>query len=250
MLNLLKKYIVDSQFYVSFMGTLLTLFFMTERTSFRIALITLIFLTFLNGYLYTKYQMTRKIFGYVLLFNTVTFIFCITVIIHRHHPESLIKWLLILILGFLYNTRFLDTYIRKIPFIKIFHVALVWALVNSWLIMPAIQWDVFFITFFLVSGLILPFDIRDMQYDTVTTFPQIIGIQNTKYLAYLLLFVSSLIAAFYLQPDFAVCYFLAVVVGFIFIYFARPTRPDAYFSFGVETVSGLPFLFYLLLKLF
>ncbi|SPW32827.1 prenyltransferase [Elizabethkingia miricola] len=156
----------------------------------------------------------------------------------------------IIILGFLYNTQFLNTFIRKIPFIKIFHVALVWALINSWLIMPAIQWDVFFITFFLVSGLILPFDIRDMQYDTVTTFPQIIGIQNTKYLAYLLLFFSSLIAVFSLQPDFAFCYSLSVAVGFIFIYFAQPSRPDAYYSFGVETVSGLPFLLHLLQKLF
>ncbi|WP_454060487.1 hypothetical protein [Elizabethkingia ursingii] len=194
--------------------------------------------------------MTKKLFGYVLLFNAITFIFCVTVIIHRHHPESLIKWLLIIILGFLYNSQFLNTFIRKIPFIKIFHVALVWALVNSWLIMPVIQWDVFFITFLLVSGLILPFDIRDMQYDTVTTFPQIIGIQNTKYLAYLLLFFSLLIAVFSLQPDFALCYFLSVVIGFIFIYFAQPSRPDAYYSFGVETISGLPFLFHLLLKLF
>ncbi|MCL1671200.1 hypothetical protein [Elizabethkingia ursingii] len=194
--------------------------------------------------------MTKKLFGYVLLFNAITFIFCVTVIIHRHHPESLIKWLLIIILGFLYNSQFLNTFIRKIPFIKIFHVALVWALVNSWLIMPVIQWDVFFITFLLVSGLILPFDIRDMQYDTVTTFPQIIGIQNTKYLAYLLLFFSSLIAVFSLQPDFALCYFLSVVIGFILIYFAQPSRPDAYYSFGVETISGIPFLFHLLLKLF
>ncbi|WP_395762944.1 hypothetical protein ACH34F_02490 [Elizabethkingia anophelis] len=250
MLNLLKKYIVDSQIYVSLMGTLLTLFFMAERIPFRSALILLIFLTFLNGYLYTKYQMTRRLFSYVLLFNTLTFIFCVTVIIHRHHPESLIKWLFIIILGFLYNTQFLNTFIRKIPFIKIFHVALVWALINSWLIMPVIQWDVFFITSFLVSGLILPFDIRDMQYDTVTTFPQIIGIQNTKYLAYLLLFFSSLIAVFSLQPDFAICYSLSVAVGFIFIYFAQPSRADAYYSFGVETVSGLPFLLHLLQKLF
>lgn len=58
----------------------------------------------------------------------------------------------------------------------------------------------FFITFLLVSGLILPFDIRDMQSDTVTTFPQIIGIQNTKYLAYLLFFSSSLIAIFFYNP--------------------------------------------------
>ncbi|WP_255412771.1 hypothetical protein [Elizabethkingia sp. YR214] len=194
--------------------------------------------------------MTKKLFSYVLLFNTITFIFCVTVIIHRHHPESLIKWLLIIILGFLYNSQFLNTFIRKIPFIKIFHVALVWALINSWLIMPVIQWDVFFITFLLVSGLILPFDIRDMRYDTVTTFPQIIGIQNTKYLAYLLLFFSSLIAVFSLQPDFALCYFLSVVIGFILIYFAQPSRSDAYYSFGVETISGLPFLFHLLLKLF
>lgn len=107
----------------------------------------------------------------------------------------------------------------------------------------------FFITFLLVSGLILPFDIRDMQSDTVTTFPQIIGIQNTKYLAYLLFFFITH-CYFFLQPDFALCYFLSVVIGFILIYFAQPSRSDAYYSFGVETISGLPFLFHLFLKLF
>ena len=48
---------------------------------------------------------------------------------------------------------------------------------------------------------------------------------------------------FFLQPDFALCYFLSVVIGFILIYFAQPSRSDAYYSFGVETISGLPFCF-------
>ncbi|WP_244614408.1 UbiA prenyltransferase family protein [Elizabethkingia argenteiflava] len=186
----------------------------------------------------------------IFFFNLITFIFCVWAIIHKHHPEWLIKWLSILLLGVLYNSSFLYFPIRKIPLIKIFYVALVWALINSWLIMPRLQWDIFFITFCGVSGLILPFDIRDMCHDHIVTFPQIIGIQKTKYLAYFLLLTASIISIFYLPPDFSLPYLTAMLIGSILVYFSSPLNPDLYFSLGVEGVAGLPFLFYLLLKLF
>jgi hypothetical protein len=42
------------------------------------------------------------------------------------------------------------------------------------------------ITWLFISALVLPFDIRDMNSDDVVTFPILIGIQKTKFLAYLL----------------------------------------------------------------
>jgi 4-hydroxybenzoate polyprenyltransferase len=61
---------------------------------------------------------------------------------------------------------------------------LVWALVNCWLTLPEFSIPIFLISFFFITALVLPFDIRDMKSDTVKTFPMMIGVQNTKYIAY------------------------------------------------------------------
>lgn len=248
-LKVLKKYIIDSQLYVSLMGTLFAVFFMMEQNTFRFPSVFLIFITYFSGYLYTKYQYTRYFFKIVAL-NAITGIICAFLIIHNHNEIRLLKWFVIVVLGLLYNSFFLDVYIRRIPLLKVFYVGLVWALMNCWLTLPEFSLPIFLISFFFITALVLPFDIRDMEVDTVKTFPQIIGVQNTKYIAYVLVFISCLIAVFYLKPLYAGVFFLSGAVSYFFIYFAENKRDDAYFSFGVETCSALPFLFLLIMEYF
>lgn len=248
-LKILKKYIIDSQLYVSLMGTLFAVFFMKEQNTFRFPTILLIFITYFSGYLYTKYQYTKH-FLKILVVNTVAGIICAFLIIHNHNEIRLLKWFIIVVLGLLYNSFFLDVYIRKIPLLKVFYVGLVWALVNCWLTLPEFSIPIFLISFFFITALVLPFDIRDMKNDTVKTFPMMIGVQNTKYIAYALVFISSIIGSFYLQPPYALAFFMASIVTYIFIYFSENKRDDAYFSFGVETCSALPFLFLLIMEYF
>lgn len=248
-INLLKKYVIDSQIYVSLMGTFLAVFFMQEQNTFRFPTAVLIFITYFCGYLYTKYQRSRY-FKRVLLINAVAGMICAALIIHNHNIERLYKWLVIVILGLLYNSFFLENYIRKIPLLKVFYVGLVWALVNSWLSFPEFNTPIFWTSFLFVTALVLPFDIRDMNNDDVITFPKLIGVQNTKYLAYFLCFSACLISVFYLKPQFAFAFYLTSVFTFVFIYFSENSNRDSYFSFGVESCSGLPLLILLLLKYF
>lgn len=248
-LKILKKSVIDSQFYVSFTGTLFAVFFMQEQNTFRFPSMFLIFITYFSGYLYTKYQRTRH-FSKILLLNVIAGIFCAYLIIHNHNEIRLAKWLIIVVLGLLYNSFFLDVYIRKIPLLKVFYVGLVWALVNCWLTLHEFSFPIFFISFFYITALVLPFDIRDMKIDTVKTFPTLIGVQNTKYLAYLLVFISCILSIFYLNLMCAIAFFLSLIITFILIYFSENKRNDAYFSFGVETCSALPFLFLLILSIF
>ncbi len=248
-LKILKKTVIDSQIYVSLMGTLFAVFFMEEQNTFRFPSVLLIFITYFSGYLYTKYQYTRHFFK-ILTLNAIAGIFCAFLIIHNHNEIRLLKWFIIVVLGLLYNSFFLDIYIRKIPLLKVFYVGLVWALVNCWLTLPEFSIPIFLISFFFITALVLPFDIRDMKSDTVKTFPMFIGVQNTKYVAYSLIFMSSLISIFYLKPIYAFSFFLASIMSYIFIYFAENKRDDAYFSFGVETCSALPFLFLLIMEYF
>ncbi|WP_367118490.1 hypothetical protein [Chryseobacterium sp.] len=231
------------------MGTFFAVFFMKEQNTFRFPTILLIFITYFSGYLYTKYQYTRHFLKIVAL-NAVAGIVCAFLIIHNHNEIRLLKWFIIVILGLLYNSFFLDVYIRKIPLLKVFYVGLVWALVNCWLTLSEFSIPIFLISFFFITALVLPFDIRDMDNDTVKTFPMLIGVQNTKYIAYALVFISSLIGVFYLKPLYAATFFMSGMTTYIFIYFAENKRDDSYFSFGVETCSALPFLFLLIMEYF
>ncbi|HCM35454.1 hypothetical protein [Chryseobacterium sp.] len=248
-LKILKKSVIDSQVYVSLMGTLFAVFFMKEQNTFRLPTVLLIFITYFSGYLYTKYQYTKHFFK-ILVLNAVAGIICAFLIIHNHNEIRLLKWFVIVVLGLLYNSFFLDVYIRKIPLLKVFYVGLVWALVNCWLTLPEFSLPIFLISFFYITALVLPFDIRDMNSDTVKTFPMLIGIQNTKYIAYALVFISSLIGVFYLKPLYAISFFSSTIITYILIYFSENKRDDTYFSFGVETCSALPFLFLLIMEYF
>ncbi|KMQ68828.1 hypothetical protein ACM39_05960 [Chryseobacterium sp. FH2] len=248
-LKILKKTVIDSQLYVSLMGTFFAVFFMEEQNTFRFPTVFLIFITYFSGYLYTKYQYTQYFFK-ILILNAIAGIICAFLIYHNHNEIRLLKWFIIVILGLLYNSFFLDVYIRKIPLLKVFYVGLVWALVNCWLTLPEFNLPIFLISFFFITALVLPFDIRDMKNDTVETFPKLIGIQNTKYIAYLLVFVSIILSILYLDLNYSIAFFISGIITYILIYFSENERDDVYFSFGVETCSVLPFLFSVIMKYF
>ncbi len=248
-LKLLKKYVIDSEIYVSLMGTFLAIFFMLEQNVFRFPTVILIFITYFSGYLYTKYQ-NHYLFSKVLIFNMICGIVSLILIILNHNEIRILKWLVIVILGLLYNSYFLGNYIRKVPLLKVFYVGFTWALMNSWLILPQFHFTTFLISLFFVTALVLPFDIRDMKVDDVVTFPRLIGIENTKYLAYFLIFLSLMVSIFYLKTEFAISIALTSIFTYILIYFSENSNKDSYFSFWVESCSGLPFLILILMKYF
>lgn len=248
-LNLAKKYLIDSQVYVSLMGTFLAGFFMLEQKIFRWPTLLLIFITYFSGYLYTKYQYDKKKFLKILVFNCICGIISVILILKNHNEYRLLKWAIIVILGLLYNSFFLEKFIRKIPLLKIFYVGLTWALINSWLILPEFNWPIFLISWLFISALVLPFDIRDMKSDDVVTFPILIGIQKTKFLAYALVFISGLLSISYLDLIFSLCFLLTTIITFLLIYFSENDNREAYFSFLVESCSGFPLLCLLAYKL-
>ena len=245
-LNLAKKYVIDSQIFVSLMGTMMAGFFMLEQNIFRWPSLLLIFITYFSGYLYTKYQYDKKKFFKILIFNCICGIISVILILKNHNEIRLLKWAVIVIIGLLYNSFFLEKFIRKIPLLKVFYVGLTWALFNAWLILPEFNWEIFWISWLFISALVLPFDIRDMKSDDVVTFPILIGVQKTKYLAYLLVFVACLLSLIFLDVEFALSFLITTIFTFILIYFSENDNQETYFSFWVESCSGLPLLVILL----
>ncbi|MDJ0933701.1 UbiA family prenyltransferase [Breoghania sp.] len=141
--------------------------------------------------------------------------------------------------------------IKKIPFLKIFVIALVWSI---WVVPVAfglgfsnIFWTRPFVAMFCFCfAITIPFDIRDIDIDRknkVKTIPHLIGIRASIFLSLLFIFLSLLL--FDLDWDYR---FVFMIFIFPIIALSGKRRKNAfYFSFCVE---GLSFLLYCLKFIF
>lgn len=148
--------------------------------------------------------------------------------------------------------------LRQISGLKIYVIALVWALTTVLLpiINNSIEINTDVVISFVQRGLyvivlMLPFEIRDLKYDNLklATVPQKIGVRNTKLLgsALLLLFVlcEMLKSNTYLEQV-----IITAVLSFItllLLLLASKNQSNYYSAFWVE---GLPILWLLLLLVF
>lgn len=148
--------------------------------------------------------------------------------------------------------------LRNFSGIKIFVVAFVWAGVTVIVPVIASETDIsvdILLTFFqrilIIVALILPFEIRDVPYDSLNlkTLPQQIGVRNTKLLGQVVL-LFCLIFEFF-KADYEVGYItglliFCILLGWIIV--VSKTNQSRYFaSFLVE---GLPIVWLLLFVIF
>ncbi|SNZ01542.1 hypothetical protein [Flagellimonas pacifica] len=142
--------------------------------------------------------------------------------------------------------------LRSLGGFKIYIVALVW--VGFTVLLPVldneldISWDLkilFLQRFILVVALILPFEIRDLQWDDpeIKTLPQIFGIYKTRMLGVILMVVFFLLT--FLKDNLIgveISMRLLVSVLLIIVFLQRDRVPRKYFaSFWVE---GIPILWF------
>lgn len=150
--------------------------------------------------------------------------------------------------------------IRKIPFLKIFIISIVWTIATFLLLVfeNHIVMDVsvlihFFIRFFFVLAITIPFDIRDLSFDAaeLKTIPVLFGEANARLLAVLFLILSQVMCIYLLAFQLLdLNYFLALLTSFfitsILILKSTSKKSEIYFSFGVESTSVI---FYLILAI-
>ncbi len=136
--------------------------------------------------------------------------------------------------------------LRNLKSIKIFIIAFVWVGTAVWL--PLQNFDLifslevmlrFFQIFVFVLALILPFEIRDLTYDseTLKTLPQLIGVSKTKVLGYVLLVIFFMLECWITsEVKNLLCTFLITLITGILIYFSSKKQTDYYASFWVESL--------------
>ena len=245
-INVLKKLVIKSQFYVSFCATLLGTFVLKEQESYQNSLAVVLFLTFWNGYIFTVFHKKKD----AIFINLVGFALITFLIFNFINLEFFIKWLIILLLGSLYTANFFKLNFREFSLIKTFYVGFVWAMSLVWLPLEHFHLAWFMIIFFFVSGITFPFEIRDLERDQFPTLPKVLGVKNTKYLSYLFLFLSSILAINFIRLNFALAFLFTSIIAMILAYFSDRKRPDWYYSFLLESLSALPLFFYELTKIF
>ncbi|WP_298238480.1 hypothetical protein [uncultured Algibacter sp.] len=147
--------------------------------------------------------------------------------------------------------------LRHIGGLKIYIIGLVWVGVTVFIPVInesyGISTDVMIIglqRFIFVLVLMLPFEIRDLKYDSLTlaTIPQKMGVNRTRYLGLLLLMLFVLLEFFKDEltvQRILILVFMSAITG-LFLYFSKINQRKYYSSFWVE---GLPILWLVLLLL-
>ena len=138
---------------------------------------------------------------------------------------------------------------RLVPGLKMFLIAATWAYVTVF--MPVVLYgsltleDVLecIMRTVLVLGLVVPFDIRDVNYDdpNMRTIPQVLGAERARQLAmfFVLLYQLWLVLRFFLYDaslPFTIAILIGLEVGYWLIRYSHREHSDEYFSFWIEGV--------------
>jgi len=152
--------------------------------------------------------------------------------------------------------------IRNIPFLKIFLISFTWSYVT--LLLPALYYDIqldyfllssFFERFLFVLAIAIPFDIRDYNSDKIRTFPNTIGIINSKIFAWFcLLLIQILLIINVIHSNIAMPVFLGLFLSIeicsLVIYLTNTERSSFFYSILVESLSLVMYLLVLTLYMF
>jgi len=177
---------------------------------------------------------------------------------YRFFEFQLITQVVIVILGLL--SVLYPFGLRKIPFSKIFIISFVWTVSTMLLLVlenniPISQNIVLHLLsrFLFVFAITIPFDIRDLKYDAqnLQTIPLFFGILKAKFIALFSLFICLVISVFqYLENTIISSNLLALIllyfVASIFIVKSDKKSGEMYFSFWVESLSILCYLFFVI----
>jgi len=103
------------------------------------------------------------------------------------------------IVGFFYGFK---GGLRLVPYLKVFLIACIWVYTTS--VVPqsicSVTLDrsdliLVFAQFFFLLGITIPFDVRDIQYDSphMRTFPQVFGVKQSIYISGICVMLSGVI---------------------------------------------------------
>ena len=191
---------------------------------------------------YYAIQLETKTWAFILVLGTITFFYAVPFLPRKVFVDS-------------------NQNLREISGLKIYVIALVWSAVT--VLLPIVDNDLtitadVLITvlqrFVLVLVLMIPFEIRDLKFDSLKlkTMPQVFGIKKTKSIAFVLLlvflilsFVINLNEINYIISDLLI----AIIIG-CFVVVSKKNQTKYFSSFWVESVPIFWLLIVMLINYF
>lgn len=183
------------------------------------------------GMCYYALKLNANSLVYLSVFGIITFLYAIPLLPMRYFRDN-------------------QKNLRQVSGLKVYIIAFVWVFttvffpliensyhINSDVVITGVQRFVFVII------LMLPFEIRDLIYDSVklATIPQQIGVRNTKIIGILLLLIFFFLEFF--KDNMSNCYVVSNVVILIitlfFVLFAHKKQSQYYSAFWVESLPIL-----------
>lgn len=161
---------------------------------------------------------------------------------------------LAVLISYFYVVRIGKKNIRELPYIKIHSIALTWTTVivafplmnenmldwkMTMLIIPA-----HYIYFLAIA---IPFDIRDLKYDTPTqrTIPQVIGVKTAKLVSVIFLIITAIMLISNFSYQINPLFVIAILTQILFVLFATEKRQEFYYSVFLDGAIALLGISYL-----
>lgn len=183
------------------------------------------------------------------LYTLITISFCISgyLFFTLFSFYELLYFSPLITIALFYAVKMFSKSLRDIPFIKIILIAFSWAAVT--VLIPAYinnessaedTWTLFILNFIYIFALVIPFDIRDLDFDEPEkkTIPQIIGMKAAKYTAIILLFICGLLSFALLKE--AVFLVPVYMVSMIVLFQINDKKKELFYACGID---GLILLF-------
>ena len=177
---------------------------------------------------YYAFQLEMKTLLLLSVLGLVTFLYAMPLIPMRYFRDS-------------------QKNLREIGGLKVYVIALVWTFTT--VILPLIDNGISLNTdivitcvqrFVFVIVLMLPFEIRDLNYDSLklSTIPQKIGIKKTKIIGVLLLMLFFVLEYFKddLTSDSVLSVLIILFITLLFVMFSNKNQSKYYSAFWVESV--------------
>lgn len=176
-------------------------------------------------------KLPLKTLFYILIFGVITFLYAIPFI-----PKNL----------------YIDSQqnLRDISGVKVYIIAMVWVgvtvfipLLNNAVSLTADIYIVAIQRFLFVVVLMLPFEIRDLKFDSLklATIPQKIGVRRTKLLGLVLLVLFFFLNYFkdFISVKSIVTYAFVTLITLLFLTLSHKKRSYYFSSFWVESIPIL-----------
>lgn len=255
MIRKIQNYLINTKIWVSIMITSLSVFFSFLNQNINYKRTVILFFSTLAAYnficFYDKWKTKGINQNSFYIFSLSFFITSILLLLQIKDISLIINIFILATIVLMYNSKILHINLRNIPLLKIFIISFVWTYAilyvgNAY----TLSFPLFFSLFFFVLGITIPFDIHDMKEDSITTLPKWIGVNKSKYIAYLSLASSLLFFSIsfpkLVYKNYIIYWGFTCIVSIFLILLMKKNSLPTYTRFWIEATSSIPILLIIL----